>query len=283
MGWVEAKSEPIENGFVRLIDVEGTSNYIKYVITNNVYILKEPGRLKKRGTLKMFKLYDPAMDIITQWADLIDEDEAVKVSTPVEMGDDWTLIPAGRQVQMSEEVRPLRWCRDGNACQWKDCGYRHEVCTHFLNKKCQHTRNDPRSCMSPAEGGCKYDHRKVSMLPVRPPMVVSIRTEEDLWNHFGPEGLDAFTQFTYNSANMGQSAYERLKRSLAEASSSDLEYERSGSNFVIKFTKREEPLCQSDMDEMLAHSIEKHVRTPERQPIDERWYAAAKAIGILLD
>lgn len=119
---------------------------------------------------------------------------------------------------------PQRWCRDGNACPWSDCKFRHERCTHYDNwiargKKghnCRCHATDPESNKSPRDGGCKYDHRDAEKLTkfLEP---LPCTTEEEMWDNFYQYGLDHHFADVYDIRKMDKLYRGLLIRSLAAA------------------------------------------------------------------
>ena len=138
-------------------------------------------------------------------------------------GDDWEEV--GKKTIAVEEWKPVaKWCRDGNACQWKNCKFRHERCAHYdawiqrgkKGNNCRCHATDPNSCMSPEEGGCKYDHRDASKLKMFIELV-PCSTESELWNSFVTRGLEYHAADGYDVTNMSRLDRALLVRSLTSA------------------------------------------------------------------
>ena len=134
--------------------------------------------------------------------------------------------------------KPKKWCARGNACPYADCKFRHETCTHYWNAKrtgrggCKHQVTDPRNNKSPAEGGCKYDHRIASTLTtfVRS---VEIGSAEDLWTNFE---LEESIPSLFDVQEMDEIKRGILKRSLAASEENGvLEFEDFGNWYRITF------------------------------------------------
>jgi hypothetical protein len=160
------------------------------------------------------------------WGDYFLEDMDFSVSTPVVQEwkeEGWEHVGASKVVETTF-VRPARWCRNGNACQWANCKFRHERCEHYdkwvasrgKTRGCRCQQSDPRNCKSPEEGGCKYDHRDLSKLEMFVESV-SITCEADMWEHFMQLGLEAHCGSAVDVTGMRK--YERalLIRSLEAA------------------------------------------------------------------
>jgi hypothetical protein len=138
--------------------------------------------------------------------------------------------------------RPARWCRNGNACQWANCKFRHERCEHYdrwvasrgRTRGCRCQETDPHNCKTPEEGGCKYDHRDLSKLDVFVE-TVSITNEGDMWAYFIPLGLDSHCSSAIDVRDMNKHDRALLIRSLAAASGNVVEYEDNGNWIEINF------------------------------------------------
>jgi hypothetical protein len=154
------------------------------------------------------------------WGDYFYE-ERVRVVEDVSEGE-WEQVG---QVKKKVEVKPPpRWCRDGNACEWKNCKFRHERCSHYDNwvrrgKKgmnCRCYATDPESKKRQTEGGCLYDHRDVSKLKMFAEKL-PCSSEDELWESFMPLGLEGCCSYLYDMLEMSQFNKALLIRSLIAA------------------------------------------------------------------
>lgn len=127
-----------------------------------------------------------------------------------------------RAMAIVEEFKPpAKWCRDGNACQWKNCKFRHERCSHYDNwirrgkrgHNCRCYTTDPESKKRPDEGGCMYDHRDMSKLQMFVE-TVSCSSESELWEQFYERGLDMRVVDIYDMRQMSRLDKALLIRSL---------------------------------------------------------------------
>lgn len=136
--------------------------------------------------------------------------------------DDWETVGQTRMVE--EYKAPTRWCRNGNACEWKNCKFRHERCAHYDNwvkrgkrgHNCRCHATDPESKKRPEDGGCKYDHRDLSKLNVFIE-ALPCSTELELWDSFMPLGLEAHYPEIVDLRGMKKSDVSLLVRSLNAA------------------------------------------------------------------
>lgn len=157
------------------------------------------------------------------WGDYFCEFESSSRQPQVQIepavGDDWEVV--GKTNVVEEWKAPAKWCRDGNACQWKNCKFRHERCSHFdawlqRGKKghnCRCHASDPHACKSPEQGGCKYDHRDVSKLKMFIELV-PCATESQLWDSFVTRGLEYHAADGYDVSGMTRLDRALLVRSL---------------------------------------------------------------------
>ncbi len=158
------------------------------------------------------------------WGDYFCDSSSRQPETQIESdaGDDWEVV---KKTNVVEEYKPVaKWCRDGNACQWKNCKFRHERCAHYdswiqrgkkgYNCRCHAT--DPESCKSPEQGGCKYDHRDLTKLKMFIELV-PCSTESELWNSFVMRGLEYHAADGYDVSNMARLDRALLVRSLTNA------------------------------------------------------------------
>jgi hypothetical protein len=154
---------------------------------------------------------------------------------------EWERVGAPKEVDIAY-VRPARWCRNGNACQWANCKFRHERCEHYdkwvasrgRTRGCRCQQSDPRNCKSPEEGGCKYDHRDLSKLDVFVE-TVPITNEGDMWDYFMPRGLDAHCSSALDVRDMNKHDRALLMRSLEAAGKGVVEFEDNGNWFSYCF------------------------------------------------
>jgi hypothetical protein len=179
------------------------------------------------------------------WGDyfLTDSDfESSPKSSKMETADEgeWEDVGAPKL----EQRRPARWCRDGNACQWANCKFRHERCDHFdrwvmsngKTRGCRCQQSDPRNCKPPSQGGCMYDHRDLHMLDIFVE-TVAITCEADMWDYFMPLGLDAHTSSALCVTDMNKHNRALLVRSLEAAGKDVVVFEDNGNWFSFLFEK----------------------------------------------
>lgn len=136
-----------------------------------------------------------------------------------------------------EKAGPPRWCRDGNACPWSNCKFRHERCSHYdnwlkrgkkgLNCRC-HTV-DPDGNKSTKDGGCMYDHRDRSKLKLFVE-TVPVDTESDLWDNFFLKGLELYISDVFDPRALTYMDRCLLIRSLVAA---NIDHEDHGDHIVI--------------------------------------------------
>lgn len=148
---------------------------------------------------------------------------------------EWEVIGTTKAEQ---EWKPLaKWCRDGNACQWKNCKFRHERCSHYDNwiargkrgYNCRCHATDPMCCKRPDEGGCKYDHRD----PAKLKMFIETlpcSNESELWDNFITRGLEWYAADHYDVSGMDRMNRSLLVRSLNAAK---IKFEDYGDMFEI--------------------------------------------------
>jgi len=184
--------------------------------------------------------------------DMFEESEISSISEG-----EWETVV--KTVSTQPIVRAPRWCKNGNACQWANCKFRHEVCEHHMKwveskgrtRGCRCLQTDPRSCKSPENGGCKYDHRDHSKLEMFVEFV-ELKTESDLWEKFGTLGLDAHTDYAYNTSKMTGHNVRLLLRSLEKAG---IEFEDHRDWVEINFECEIGPMGDMEYTEYLAHLI----------------------------
>lgn len=146
---------------------------------------------------------------------------------------EWEVVgKTTKVVEQAQEKRPAKWCRDGNACPWVNCKFRHERCSHYDNwlqrgkrgNNCRCCVTDPNSCKPVTEGGCMYDHRDVSKLKVFVELA-PCATETELWDSFFVRGLEYHSGYSYNTSQMARLDRALLIRSLTAA---NVEFEDYG-------------------------------------------------------
>jgi hypothetical protein len=180
------------------------------------------------------------------WGDYFVTDSDYAYSAPsaiVEEFDEkeWECVGAPKQVDIAY-VRPARWCRNGNACQWANCKFRHERCEHYdkwvasrgRTRGCRCQQSDPHNCKSPEEGGCKYDHRDLSKLDIFVE-TVPITNEGDMLEYFMPLGLDAHCSSAIDVRDMNKHDRALLVRSLTAAGKDVVEFEDNDTWFRVNF------------------------------------------------
>jgi len=137
--------------------------------------------------------------------------------------DEWETVGQPK-VKVEEFKPPPKWCRNGNACEWKNCKFRHERCSHYDNwvkrgKKghnCRCHATDPESTKRPDEGGCMYDHRdprKLKMFIETLPC----SNESEIWENFMQRGLEGCFADVYDVSGMSRLDRALLVRSLTAA------------------------------------------------------------------
>lgn len=153
------------------------------------------------------------------WADTLYEEEPVLSSTEESVcSQEWETVGVAK---MQTFVRAPRWCKHGNACIWQNCPFRHERCEHHdkwvssrgRTRGCRCLSTDPRSCKSPEQGGCKYDHRDLRDLAVYHKSL-PCNTEAELWDSFYQRGLEAKYSDAYDVSAMSSMDRSLLIRSL---------------------------------------------------------------------
>jgi hypothetical protein len=139
-----------------------------------------------------------------------------------------------------EQYKPShRWCRDGNACSWRNCKFRHERCKHYdewvkrgkVGLNCKSCEKDPDGTKSPEEGGCMYDHRDESSLKTFIEFV-PIFNEKDLWDYFYERKLLWHFAKVYDFTEMEKADKGVLFRSLIAAG---IEHEDKDTYIEINF------------------------------------------------
>ncbi len=179
------------------------------------------------------------------WGDYFYESDSDSVRTleyaTLESDGEWEVV-ASRKLTRSnaiapEPVKQAKWCRDGNACEWKNCKFRHERCSHYdawvaRGKKghnCRCHATDPTSSKRPDRGGCMYDHRDISKLKMFVESV-PIANENDIWDHFYELGLEGERSDVYDTSKMCRHDKALLIRSLK---ANFIEFEDLGSRVYI--------------------------------------------------
>ena len=239
------------------------------------------------STRKMNELHDGIVAGLGDWSHLLDDEEVETVcDSSSSDGGEWTAVTVGKPVVIpvaheETRVRQPRWCQDGNACQWRECGYGHEPCElYYKTGRCRSLQSDPRSCLCPEQGGCKYDHRNVAALPVRPPRTVPLTSETDLWNHFGELRLEGNNQGVYDVSRMLTADVKRLKRSLNESKVADLEFDwvDGEDRLIIDFHFREEEVEHGPMPCPKQAFLWRN----DVEPVTDEWKAWATEVGVYL-
>jgi hypothetical protein len=179
------------------------------------------------------------------WGDYFYESDSDSVRTleytTPESDGEWEVVGAPKLTRcnaiIQETAKPAKWCRDGNACEWKNCKFRHERCSHYDNwiargkrgNNCRCCVTDPDSKKRPEDGGCMYDHRDVSKLKM---FIESVpcSTEEELWNNFYDLGLEGVMTNVYDTRNMAKQDKSLLTRSLK---ANNVEFEDRGHRMYI--------------------------------------------------
>jgi hypothetical protein len=164
------------------------------------------------------------------WGDyfLSDDDysaaPAVEPATSV-ASDDWEIVGEKTDTfQDSLPARAPRWCKNGNACPWADCQFRHERCEHYdkwvstrgRTRGCRCQESDPHNCRSPEEGGCKYDHRDLSKLRLFSENL-PCSTEYEFLKHFGPMDVEQLPGTAWDTSFMTSANRKIMIRSLDAA------------------------------------------------------------------
>uniref|UniRef100_A0A6C0JLE1 Uncharacterized protein n=1 Tax=viral metagenome TaxID=1070528 RepID=A0A6C0JLE1_9ZZZZ len=154
------------------------------------------------------------------WGDFFSDDfstvSTIEYEESICSSGEWETVGLPKQ-----EMRQPRWCKHGNACIWQNCPFRHERCEHFdkwvasrgKTRGCRCQVTDPRSCKSPEEGGCKYDHRDLRHLEVYHKSL-PCNTEAELWDNFYERGLEARADNAYDVTGMTRTNRALLVRSL---------------------------------------------------------------------
>lgn len=171
------------------------------------------------------------------WADFFEHVPLPNVA--VEDDDGWAVSGKKKEKVVAVVQPPQRWCRDGNACPWLNCKFRHERCSHYDNwlargKKgacCRAWANDPFSSKRPDEGGCLYDHRNPSQLKVYHE-TLPCSTEEELWDSFYEKKLRLHVSDVYDLRRMRPKNRDLLVRSLIKAGVS---FEDCGDHMYIDY------------------------------------------------
>ena len=177
-----------------------------------------------------------------QWADYF-LPETTKQSAFVneDTFDDDGWEETGTKPKKVEKSMPLRWCRDGNACQWLNCKFRHERCSHYDNwlkrgkrgMNCRCYSTDPDGNKSQKDGGCMYDHRDPKKLKMFVE-TLPVNTESELWENFFQKGLELYISDVVDPRGMTYLDRCLLIRSLKAA---DIEHEDHGDHIVICYAE----------------------------------------------
>jgi hypothetical protein len=210
------------------------------------------------------------------WSDMLGDElsavESLEIE-PVEEG--WEVAGEEKIVEVRAPPRPARWCREGNACPWIDCPFRHEKCMHFTQGRCRATRTDPKNCKSPAEGGCQYDHRNMRMLMSCQPIALS--SESEMWTKFMPLGLDAHSSSCLALSEMDRPSRKMLIGSLEIAQQqgriSHLDVSDDGKDVTCEWVVIDEPIVY-DAEEQAASL--KSLTYWEHQVIQSIWRKAER-------
>lgn len=152
-----------------------------------------------------------------------DSGQTLEYNAPESDGEEWETVGQPK-VKEEEHKAPPKWCRDGNACQWKNCKFRHERCSHYdkwlaRGKKghnCRCHATDPQSNKRPDEGGCMYDHRDLSKLKMFVE-TVPCSNESEIWENFIQRGLEGHCADIYDVSAMARLDRALLVRSLTAA------------------------------------------------------------------
>ena len=132
---------------------------------------------------------------------------------------------------------PERWCRNGNACLWGNCKFRHERCSHYDawvksgksgRPLCRSFQTDPCSNKSPENGGCRYDHRDRNTL-IEFVKYLPCSTDEVLWESFVDKGIREAANDVFIVSDMKDHDIDLLLRSLENE---DIEWEWCGKDYI---------------------------------------------------
>lgn len=171
------------------------------------------------------------------WADYFLKDEPKQsVFVQEDTFDDNGWEPVGKP-KKAENTMPVRWCRDGNACPWINCKFRHERCSHYDNwvkrgkkgNNCRCFATDPDSNKSQKDGGCMYDHRDPKKLKVFVE-TLPVKTESQMWDYFMEKGLELHISDVLDPREMTYMDRCLLIRSLK---ASDVYHEDHGDHIII--------------------------------------------------
>lgn len=176
------------------------------------------------------------------WGDYFYDSVRTLEYTAAESEDEWEVVGKPKIV-IEEVVKQPKWCRNGNACEWKNCKFRHERCSHYDNwvrrgKKghnCRCHQTDPESKKRHEDGGCMYDHRDLSKLKVFIE-TLPCSTETELWDNFYERGLEAHSADIYDISTMSNLDKALLIRSLSAAK---VEFEDCGKRMFINLEKED--------------------------------------------
>jgi hypothetical protein len=188
---------------------------------------------------------DLALPIIPEgmtWGDYFGTDSVYSPPAIVQAYDEDGWEQVGAPKMEAEHLRPARWCRNGNACQWANCKFRHERCEHYdrwvatrgKTRGCRCQQTDPYNCKTPDEGGCKYDHRDLSKLDVFVESV-PITNEADMWDYFLPLGLDGHSSSAICVKRLNKYNRALLIRSLEAAGKDVVEFEDNDTWMNVNF------------------------------------------------
>ena len=162
------------------------------------------------------------------WGDYFYDDIKVYDNSFKDVEDDseWEIV--GQKNNEPKSVPHVaRWCREGNACKWKNCKFRHERCAHYDNwirrgkkgNNCRACVSDPESKKTPDSGGCKYDHRDMANLKTFVE-AVPCSNEFELLDNFMPRGLEGVILNRYVVTDMDKEDKRLLLRSLTASRAS---------------------------------------------------------------
>jgi len=195
-------------------------------------------QVSNNGLLKPQELGSNAIP----WGDLAELAEFVteKVANFVQFFFPTPVEESDEESDEEKATRAPRWCKMGNACQWRNCMFRHERCEHYdrfvaskgKTRGCRCQLTDKDNCKSPEEGGCKYDHRDLSKLKVYVEKI-EIESESEMLEYFYPLGLDCQFSDYYNMTGMSKNDKGILLRSLEHSNSERLSFHITGKGLLF--------------------------------------------------
>jgi hypothetical protein len=172
------------------------------------------------------------------WSDYFCDDVvSVNALKAPEDDGDWEVV--GQPKLTKPVAQPLKWCRDGNKCSWRNCKFRHERCVHYdtwikrgkRGHSCRSLATDANSNKRPEDGGCKYDHRDPSKLHVFLE-TLPCDTEQELWDNFYPRGLECYVSGVLDPRGLLKADRQLMIRSLK---ASNVEFEDNGDHIYIDY------------------------------------------------